>query len=62
MEIWSLVLARYAIYPDTETVLCAVGQFTSIQPFLDVQNGGSFDAISQEGWFDFTYYLLGECR
>jgi hypothetical protein len=35
-EVWSLLLACYPIYPDAEVVLCAVGQFTSIQPFLDV--------------------------
>src|SRR5579871_631701 len=35
MELWSLVLAHYPIYPDAEIILCAAGQFTSLQPFLD---------------------------
>ncbi len=34
-ELWALLLARYPIYPDAEVLLCAVGQFTSLQPWLD---------------------------
>lgn len=34
-ELWSLLLNCYPVYPDAEVVLCAIGQFTSIQPALD---------------------------